>query len=191
MSRLFSPLDDSIDGLRWVAIAMCLIEFAERASYYGSEGPFNNFINNPLPAGGPGTGAVPKGAAGAENPLVLLALVPSTALPSPTCSPSSPTSFPSLAVSLPTPSGVDSRPSPSVLVLVSLQTSFSSSPPSRRSSKIPTVPLARSSSPSVSSPSPPVSLSRPSVHRFVIRARSRLLFRRRPRRASECSSTRR
>ena len=29
--------------LPWVAIAMCLIEFAERASYYGSSGPFNNF----------------------------------------------------------------------------------------------------------------------------------------------------
>ena len=30
---------------------MCLIEFAERASYYGCKGPFNNFINNPLPPG--------------------------------------------------------------------------------------------------------------------------------------------
>ncbi|KAK8870085.1 hypothetical protein IAR55_000655 [Kwoniella newhampshirensis] len=48
----------------WAAVAMCLIEFAERASYYGSTGPFNNFINNPLPAGGSGTGAVPKGPAG-------------------------------------------------------------------------------------------------------------------------------
>lgn len=47
-----------------MAIAMCLIEFAERASYYGSSGPFNNFINNPLPTGGSGTGAVAPGDAG-------------------------------------------------------------------------------------------------------------------------------
>jgi POT family proton-dependent oligopeptide transporter len=43
---------------------MCLIEFAERASYYGSIGPFNNFINRPLPLGGNGAGAVAPGAAG-------------------------------------------------------------------------------------------------------------------------------
>ena len=43
---------------------MCLIEFAERASYYGSKGPFNNFINRPLPKGGNGAGAVAKGALG-------------------------------------------------------------------------------------------------------------------------------
>jgi hypothetical protein len=43
---------------------MCLIEFAERASYYGSIGPFNNFINRPLPPGGNGAGAVAPGATG-------------------------------------------------------------------------------------------------------------------------------
>lgn len=43
---------------------MCLIEFAERASYYGSKGPFNNFINRPLPPGGNGAGAVASGPAG-------------------------------------------------------------------------------------------------------------------------------
>ena len=43
---------------------MCLIEFAERASYYGSKGPFNNFINRPLPPGGNGAGAVASGTAG-------------------------------------------------------------------------------------------------------------------------------
>jgi hypothetical protein len=43
---------------------MCLIEFAERASYYGCRGPFNNFINRPLPIGGNGAGAVAPGAAG-------------------------------------------------------------------------------------------------------------------------------
>ncbi|KAG8851039.1 hypothetical protein FRB96_009521 [Tulasnella sp. 330] len=51
-------------AMAWPAIAMCLIEFAERASYYGSTGPFNNFVNNPLPVGGSGSGAVPKGPAG-------------------------------------------------------------------------------------------------------------------------------
>lgn len=54
-------------GMPVVAILMCLIEFSERASYYGSSGPFNNFINNPLPEGGPGTGAVAPGAAGMEQ----------------------------------------------------------------------------------------------------------------------------
>ena len=33
--------------LPWVGVAMCLIEFAERASYYGSKGPFNNFSGSP------------------------------------------------------------------------------------------------------------------------------------------------
>jgi len=47
-----------------VALAMCAIEFAERASYYGTSGPFNNFINNPLPIGGNGAGAVAHGDAG-------------------------------------------------------------------------------------------------------------------------------
>jgi POT family proton-dependent oligopeptide transporter len=40
---------------------MCLIEFSERASYYGCKGPFNNFINRPLPIGGNGAGAVAPG----------------------------------------------------------------------------------------------------------------------------------
>lgn len=49
---------------RFAAWSMCLIEFSERASYYGSIGPFNNFINRPLPDGGNGAGAVAPGAAG-------------------------------------------------------------------------------------------------------------------------------
>ncbi|WVW79812.1 hypothetical protein I302_101782 [Kwoniella bestiolae CBS 10118] len=66
-----SPTSEEMATLRkvpatmpWVGIAMCLIEFAERASYYGSKGPFNNFINNPLPKGGNGAGAVAPGEAG-------------------------------------------------------------------------------------------------------------------------------
>ena len=51
----------------WIAIAMCLVEFAERASYYGTSGVFNNFITNPLPIGGNGAGAVAKGALGLDE----------------------------------------------------------------------------------------------------------------------------
>lgn len=47
-----------------MGLAILLIEVAERASYYGSSGPFNNFINRGLPKGGNGAGAVAKGAAG-------------------------------------------------------------------------------------------------------------------------------
>jgi POT family proton-dependent oligopeptide transporter len=38
-----------------------LIEFAERASYYGVKNRLNNFIQLPLPAGGNGAGAPPSG----------------------------------------------------------------------------------------------------------------------------------
>lgn len=37
------------------------MEFAERASYYGCTGIFNNFIQRPLPLGGNGAGATPAG----------------------------------------------------------------------------------------------------------------------------------
>lgn len=46
---------------------MCLVEFTERASYYGTAGPFNNFLNNKLPKGGNGAGAVAKGEAGLDQ----------------------------------------------------------------------------------------------------------------------------
>ncbi|KZT59650.1 PTR2-domain-containing protein [Calocera cornea HHB12733] len=51
-------------AMPWPAIAMCLIEFAERASYYGCSGVFSNFIRGPLPKGGNGAGAVAKGPEG-------------------------------------------------------------------------------------------------------------------------------
>ncbi|WPH04961.1 Hypothetical protein R9X50_00785800 [Acrodontium crateriforme] len=44
-----------------VAWLLCIIEFAERASYYGAKGPFNNFMQNPLPKGGNGAGSPPRG----------------------------------------------------------------------------------------------------------------------------------
>ncbi|KAF8757269.1 Peptide transporter PTR2A [Rhizoctonia solani] len=37
------------------------LEFAERFSYYGTTGPFVNYIQRPLPEGGNGAGAPPKG----------------------------------------------------------------------------------------------------------------------------------
>jgi dipeptide/tripeptide permease len=39
------------DSLPFISYALCLVEFAERASYYGVQTIFNNFIEFPLPAG--------------------------------------------------------------------------------------------------------------------------------------------
>lgn len=55
------PLDVSSlmsESLFCFQLAMTVIELAERASYYGCTGVFSNFVRRPLPAGGPGTGAV-------------------------------------------------------------------------------------------------------------------------------------
>jgi hypothetical protein len=38
-------------NLPLVAFALCLVEFAERASYYGAKTVFSNFIEFPLPKG--------------------------------------------------------------------------------------------------------------------------------------------
>ncbi|KAG9234915.1 putative peptide transporter PTR2 [Amylocarpus encephaloides] len=43
------------------AYMLCAVEFAERASYYGCKQVFKNFIRGPLPVGGNGAGAPPKG----------------------------------------------------------------------------------------------------------------------------------
>ncbi|WOO79626.1 Peptide transporter PTR2 [Vanrija pseudolonga] len=83
------PTEDDLKTLRrvpaalpWAALALCIIELTERASYYGSTGPFNNFINNPLPKGGNGAGAVAKGADGTNQSAGALGLgsVPASAL---------------------------------------------------------------------------------------------------------------
>nr|XP_031857864.1 uncharacterized protein CI109_006736 [Kwoniella shandongensis]KAA5524936.1 hypothetical protein CI109_006736 [Kwoniella shandongensis] len=65
------PTDEEYATLRkvpapihWPIVAMCIVELAERASYYGSKKPFANFIRGKLPKGGNGAGAVAKGAAG-------------------------------------------------------------------------------------------------------------------------------
>jgi hypothetical protein len=41
-------------ALPWSAYLMCVVSFAERASYFGCKQVFVNFIYNPLPVGGNG-----------------------------------------------------------------------------------------------------------------------------------------
>ncbi|KAL3423963.1 MFS peptide transporter [Phlyctema vagabunda] len=48
-------------SMPWSAYLLCGVEFAERASYYGCRQVFKNFIRAPLPAGGNGAGAPPRG----------------------------------------------------------------------------------------------------------------------------------
>ncbi|KAI1843498.1 hypothetical protein JX266_010324 [Neoarthrinium moseri] len=59
---------DSIPLISW---SLCIVEMAERASYYGVKAAFNNYMQFPLPEGGPGTGAInpnkPNSHAGALN----------------------------------------------------------------------------------------------------------------------------
>ncbi|KAJ7144956.1 PTR2-domain-containing protein [Mycena crocata] len=62
------PTDEERDTLRliagkipWAAYLICLVEFAERASYYGCQNVFANYVQRPLPAGGNGAGAPPAG----------------------------------------------------------------------------------------------------------------------------------
>lgn len=46
---------------------MCFIELAERASYYGCQYVFGNFVRGPLPKGGNGAGAVAPGPEGVNQ----------------------------------------------------------------------------------------------------------------------------
>lgn len=58
------------DRIPMVSFALCCVEFAERASYYGVTTVFSNFMQFPLPKGGNGAGAPPRGTeetAGALN----------------------------------------------------------------------------------------------------------------------------
>ncbi|KAK7534140.1 POT family-domain-containing protein [Phyllosticta citribraziliensis] len=48
----------SIPMVCWL---LCLVEFAERASFYGAKTVFTNFLEYPLPKGGNGAGAIKKG----------------------------------------------------------------------------------------------------------------------------------
>lgn len=38
-------------SIPWVAYCLCFVEFAERASYYGAQTVFANFLTYPLPHG--------------------------------------------------------------------------------------------------------------------------------------------
>lgn len=62
------PTEEELKSLRrvpgkipTVAYMLCIVEFCERASYYGVTGVISNFINRPLPEGGNGYGAPPRG----------------------------------------------------------------------------------------------------------------------------------
>ena len=64
---LILPTDEEKRTLRRVAAPipvncyyLCVVEFAERASYYGCNQVYKNFIRAPLPPGGNGAGAVAK-----------------------------------------------------------------------------------------------------------------------------------
>ncbi|KAL4913050.1 hypothetical protein BDW62DRAFT_220929 [Aspergillus aurantiobrunneus] len=63
-----SPTDEELATLRRVpgklpiiAYFICIVEFSERASYLGVTGLISNYVNRPLPAGGNGYGAPPRG----------------------------------------------------------------------------------------------------------------------------------
>ena len=63
-----APTEEQARSLRKVAdriptkaYLLCVVEFAERASYYGVKTVFSNFMQFPLPKGGNGAGAPPKG----------------------------------------------------------------------------------------------------------------------------------
>jgi dipeptide/tripeptide permease len=65
-----SSLRKVADHIPTVTFALCIVEFAERASYYGVQSVFSNFMQFPLPDGGNGAGAPPVGTeetAGALN----------------------------------------------------------------------------------------------------------------------------
>lgn len=55
-----SLLRKTADTIPYVSYALCMVELAERASFYGVKTVFNNFMQFPLPEGGDGSGAVPK-----------------------------------------------------------------------------------------------------------------------------------
>ncbi|KAH0287097.1 MFS general substrate transporter [Aureobasidium namibiae CBS 147.97] len=48
-------------SLPTVAYLICVVEFCERASYYGCQPLFSNFVNRPMPVGGNGYGAPAEG----------------------------------------------------------------------------------------------------------------------------------
>ncbi|CCH42577.1 putative membrane protein [Wickerhamomyces ciferrii] len=57
----YSTLKRTLGSAPFITYLICLVEFAERASYYGVKNRLNNFVQLKLPAGGNGAGAPPKG----------------------------------------------------------------------------------------------------------------------------------
>lgn len=62
------PTEDELKTLRRipgkmpiVAYLICVVEFCERASYYGVQPLISNYVNRPLPENGNGYGAPPQG----------------------------------------------------------------------------------------------------------------------------------
>lgn len=62
------PTEEELDTLPhvvaqlpWTSYLLCIMDFAERASFWGFKNVFQNFIRAPLPAGGNGAGAPPRG----------------------------------------------------------------------------------------------------------------------------------
>jgi len=62
------PTEEELKTLRRVpgslpiiAYMICIVEFCERASYYGVQPLISNYVNRPLPVGGNGYGAPPRG----------------------------------------------------------------------------------------------------------------------------------
>ncbi|KAK1775985.1 major facilitator superfamily domain-containing protein [Copromyces sp. CBS 386.78] len=62
------PTQEELDTLRRVpgslpiiAYLICIVEFCERASYYGVQPLIPNYVNRPMPEGGNGWGAPPRG----------------------------------------------------------------------------------------------------------------------------------
>ncbi|KAK0612785.1 major facilitator superfamily domain-containing protein [Bombardia bombarda] len=62
------PTEEELNTLRRVpgslpivAYMICIVEFCERASYYGVQPLISNYVNRPLPVGGNGYGAPPVG----------------------------------------------------------------------------------------------------------------------------------
>lgn len=49
------------DKIPIAAYSVVIVELCERFAYYGLSGPFQNYLQNPLPDGGSGTGAPPTG----------------------------------------------------------------------------------------------------------------------------------
>lgn len=67
-ARLGSAADGSVPApLKFAALALCFIELSERASYFGCQQIFSNFVRGGLPEGGNGAGAVAPGPAGEQQ----------------------------------------------------------------------------------------------------------------------------